>query len=276
MNGECMRGQGASGSRLSAAPLTQARYFSHVEIFGHLQRLGNFFNFYLINCGFHVYQLHWIWVTFSKWVFSRTCMIWGTLLGSFLKFWKGKWKFGSRLLHRSMHIGIKWFWLFVTKSGSIFLYLLFSLHAYSVGTYYGQNHGETCRLWVKGGKIKSDLRHMNKKKRGCGGVFKTVCLCYYVWKKLCRSLRPLGWATVWDVVQEMNCYSQCRQDTDLFTKHSYFIWSPSHQKGRSFFSKTNHLFDLEMMEEMVSYLRSLNSCCFDDSQRKIGEFLTNS
>jgi hypothetical protein len=39
MNGECMRGQGASGSGLSPAPLTQARYFSHVEIFRHLQCL---------------------------------------------------------------------------------------------------------------------------------------------------------------------------------------------------------------------------------------------
>jgi hypothetical protein len=60
----------------------------------------------------------------------------------------------------------------------------------------------------------------------------------------------------------------------------HFIGSPSRQKGRSFFLKTNHLFDLEIMEEMASYLRSylrnLNSHCFDDSQWKIGAFLTNS
>lgn len=30
------------------------------------------------------------------------------------------------------------------------------------------------------------------------------------------------------------------------------------------------------MEEMVSYLRNVNSHCFDDSQWKIGAFLTNS
>ncbi|KAK1561675.1 hypothetical protein QYE76_018518, partial [Lolium multiflorum] len=60
----------------------------------------------------------------------------------------------------------------------------------------------------------------------------------------------------------------------------HFIGSPSRQKGRSFFLKTNHLFYLEIMEEMASYLRSylrnVNSHCFDDSQWKIGAFLTNS
>jgi len=60
----------------------------------------------------------------------------------------------------------------------------------------------------------------------------------------------------------------------------HFIGSLSRQKGRFFFLKTNHLFYLEIMEEMVSYLRSyfrnVNSHCFDDSQWKIGAFLTNS
>ena len=56
----------------------------------------------------------------------------------------------------------------------------------------------------------------------------------------------------------------------------HFIGSPSRQKGRSFFLKTNHLFYLEIMEEMASYLRNVNSHCFDDSQWKIGAFLTNS
>jgi len=56
----------------------------------------------------------------------------------------------------------------------------------------------------------------------------------------------------------------------------HFIGSLSRQKGRSFFLKTNHLFYLEIMEEMVSYLRNVNSHCFDDSQWKIGAFLTNS
>ena len=56
----------------------------------------------------------------------------------------------------------------------------------------------------------------------------------------------------------------------------HFIGSPSCQKGRSFFLKTNHLFYLEIMEEMASYFRNVNSHCFDDSQWKIGAFLTNS
>jgi len=56
----------------------------------------------------------------------------------------------------------------------------------------------------------------------------------------------------------------------------HFIGSLSRQKGRFFFLKTNHLFDLEIMEEMVSYFRNVNSHCFDDSQWKIGAFLTNS
>jgi len=56
----------------------------------------------------------------------------------------------------------------------------------------------------------------------------------------------------------------------------HFIGSLSRQKGRFFFLKTNHLFYLEIMEEMVSYLRNVNSHCFDDSQWKIGAFLTNS
>jgi len=56
----------------------------------------------------------------------------------------------------------------------------------------------------------------------------------------------------------------------------HFIGSLSRQKGRSFFLKTNHLFYLEIMEEMVSYFRNVNSHCFDDSQWKIGAFLTNS
>ena len=60
----------------------------------------------------------------------------------------------------------------------------------------------------------------------------------------------------------------------------HFIGSPSRQKGRSFFLKTNHLFIYEITEEMASYLRSylrnVNSHCFDDSQWKIGAFLTNS
>jgi len=56
----------------------------------------------------------------------------------------------------------------------------------------------------------------------------------------------------------------------------HFIGSPSRQKGRSFFLKTNHLFLFEIMEEMASYFRNVNSHCFDDSQWKIGAFLTNS
>jgi hypothetical protein len=44
------------------------------------------------------------------------------------------------------------------------------------------------------------------------------------------------------------------------------------RKGHSFFLKTNHLFHLEIMEEMATYLRNMNYHCFDDSQRKIGEF----
>ena len=60
----------------------------------------------------------------------------------------------------------------------------------------------------------------------------------------------------------------------------HFIGSPSRQKGRSFFLKTNHLIIYEITEEMASYLRSylrnVNSHCFDDSQWKIGAFLTNS
>jgi len=60
----------------------------------------------------------------------------------------------------------------------------------------------------------------------------------------------------------------------------HFIGSLSRQKGRFFFLKTNHLFYLEIMEEMVSnlrsYFRNVNSHCFDDSQWKIGAFLTNS
>ena len=60
----------------------------------------------------------------------------------------------------------------------------------------------------------------------------------------------------------------------------HFIGSPIRQKGRSFFLKTNHLFRYEITEEMASYLRSylrnVNSHCFDDSQWKIGAFLTNS
>ena len=60
----------------------------------------------------------------------------------------------------------------------------------------------------------------------------------------------------------------------------HFIGSPSRQKGRSFFLKTNHLFIYEITEEMASYLRSylrnVNSHCFDDSQWKIGAFLTKS
>ncbi|XP_044973697.1 uncharacterized protein LOC123441282 [Hordeum vulgare subsp. vulgare] len=60
----------------------------------------------------------------------------------------------------------------------------------------------------------------------------------------------------------------------------HFIGSPIRQKGRSFFLKTNHLFIYEITEEMASYLRSylrnVNSHCFDDSQWKIGAFLTNS
>jgi len=60
----------------------------------------------------------------------------------------------------------------------------------------------------------------------------------------------------------------------------HFIGSLIRQKGRFFFLKTNHLFRYEITEEMVSYLRSylrnVNSHCFDDSQWKIGAFLTNS
>lgn len=60
----------------------------------------------------------------------------------------------------------------------------------------------------------------------------------------------------------------------------HFIGSPSRQKGRSFFLKTNQIFYLEIMEEMAIHLRSnlqnVNSHCFDDSQWKIGAFLTNS
>nr|QXT50776.1 hypothetical protein [Stipa capillata] len=48
----------------------------------------------------------------------------------------------------------------------------------------------------------------------------------------------------------------------------HFIGSPIRQKGRSFFLKTNHLFRYEIMEEMAS--------CINDSQWKIGAFLTNS
>lgn len=48
----------------------------------------------------------------------------------------------------------------------------------------------------------------------------------------------------------------------------HFIGSPIRQKGRSFFLKTNHLFRYEITEEMASYLRSylrnVNSHCFDD------------
>jgi ribosomal protein S2 len=48
----------------------------------------------------------------------------------------------------------------------------------------------------------------------------------------------------------------------------HFIGSLIRQKGRFFFLKTNHLFRYEIMEEMVS--------CINDSQWKIGAFLTNS
>ncbi|OAY79857.1 Ribosomal protein S2, mitochondrial [Ananas comosus] len=44
--------------------------------------------------------------------------------------------------------------------------------------------------------------------------------------------------------------------------------SPIRQKGRSFFLKTNHVFLYEIMEEMAS--------CINDSQWRIGAFLTNS
>lgn len=46
-----------------------------------------------------------------------------------------------------------------------------------------------------------------------------------------------------------------------------FIGSPIRQKGRSFFLKTNHVFLYEIMEEMSS--------CINDSQWRIGAFLTN-
>ncbi|XP_020081510.1 ribosomal protein S2, mitochondrial-like [Ananas comosus] len=48
----------------------------------------------------------------------------------------------------------------------------------------------------------------------------------------------------------------------------HFIGSPIRQKGRSFFLKTNHVFLYEIMEEMAS--------CINDSQWRIGAFLTNS
>lgn len=62
----------------------------------------------------------------------------------------------------------------------------------------------------------------------------------------------------------------------------HFIGSNIRQKGRFFFLKTYHLFSYDIMEEMVSCLRNVHShCfdfaqCFDDSQWKIGAFLTNS
>lgn len=48
----------------------------------------------------------------------------------------------------------------------------------------------------------------------------------------------------------------------------HFIGSPIRQKGRSFFLKTNHVFIYEIMDEMAG--------CINDSQWKIGAFLTNS
>ncbi|XP_020095992.1 ribosomal protein S2, mitochondrial-like [Ananas comosus] len=49
---------------------------------------------------------------------------------------------------------------------------------------------------------------------------------------------------------------------------SRYRGSPIRQKGRSFFLKTNHVFLYEIMEEMAS--------CINDSQWRIGAFLTNS
>ena len=48
----------------------------------------------------------------------------------------------------------------------------------------------------------------------------------------------------------------------------HFIGSLIRKKGRSFFLKTNQIFLYEIMEEMAS--------CINDSQWKIGAFLTNS
>jgi len=48
----------------------------------------------------------------------------------------------------------------------------------------------------------------------------------------------------------------------------HFIGSPIRQKGRSFFLKTHHLFKDEIMEQMATN-------CINDSQWRIGSFLTN-
>ncbi|KAH0440177.1 hypothetical protein IEQ34_025724 [Dendrobium chrysotoxum] len=57
--------------------------------------------------------------------------------------------------------------------------------------------------------------------------------------------------------------------TLLFLRNAFhFIGSPIRQKGRSFFFKNKNLFLSEIMEEMAS--------CINDSQWRIGAFLTNS
>lgn len=48
----------------------------------------------------------------------------------------------------------------------------------------------------------------------------------------------------------------------------HFIGSPIRQKGRSFFLKTHHLFKDEIIEQMATN-------CINDSQWRIGSFLTN-
>jgi len=56
----------------------------------------------------------------------------------------------------------------------------------------------------------------------------------------------------------------------------HFIGSLIRKKGRSFFLKTNHFFIYSIMEKMIYSIMQKMGSCINDSQWKIGAFLTNS
>uniref|UniRef100_K3Z2G8 Uncharacterized protein n=1 Tax=Setaria italica TaxID=4555 RepID=K3Z2G8_SETIT len=56
----------------------------------------------------------------------------------------------------------------------------------------------------------------------------------------------------------------------------HFIGSLIRKKGHSFFLKTNHLFIYLIMEKMIYSIMEKMGSCINDSQWKIGAFLTNS
>jgi len=56
----------------------------------------------------------------------------------------------------------------------------------------------------------------------------------------------------------------------------HFIGSLIRQNGRSFFLKTNHFFIYLIMEKMIYSIMEKMGSCINDSQWKIGAFLTNS